>query len=155
MKIVIGADPFAAELKKAIINHLTRKGLMIVDADAGESIPYYVSAQRACCLLQAGQAEKGILLCGTGMGMSIVANKFYGITAACVESVFTAKMCKAINNANVITMGAMVLEESVALEMIDTWLATGFTESLEEHADFLRDAVLCVAQIDKENRIGS
>jgi ribose 5-phosphate isomerase B len=148
MKIVIGADPFAAELKKAIVKHLSGKGIEIIDADAGESIPYYESAQRACRMIQAGQADKGILLCGTGMGMAIVANKFSGITAACVESVFAAKMCKAINNAAVLTMGAMIVGEAMALHMVDAWLTTKFTEGLEPHADFLRQAVKCVAEID-------
>jgi len=152
MKITVGADPFAVGLKKAVVNHLVGKGVEVIDADAGESIPYYESAQRACRLIQSGKADKGILLCGTGMGMSIVANKFDGITAACVESVFSAKMCKAINNANVLTMGAMILGEFMALQMVDIWLSTKFTEGLEVHEDFLRNAVSCVAQIDKSNR---
>ena len=84
--------------------------------------------------------------------MSIVANKFAGITAACVESVFAAKMCKAINDANVLTLGAMILGEAMALHMVDAWLATAFTEGLEAHAAFLREAVRQVAQTDAANR---
>ena len=152
MKITVGADPFALGLKKAVIAHLAGQGIEVVDADAGESIPYYESAQRACRLIQSGAADKGILLCGTGMGMSIVANKFAGITAACVESVFAARMCKAINDANVLTLGAMILGEAMALQMVDAWLTTAFTEGLEPHAAFLREAVRQVAQTDAANR---
>ncbi|MFA5206295.1 MAG: RpiB/LacA/LacB family sugar-phosphate isomerase [Lentisphaeria bacterium] len=153
MKITVGADPFALELKNAVIAHLAGKGIEVVDADAGESIPYYESAQRACRLIQSGAADKGILLCGTGMGMAIVANKFAGITAACVESVFAAKMCKAVNHANVLTLGAMILGKAMALQMVDVWLATAFTEGLEAHAAFLREAVRQVAQIDAAARV--
>jgi len=114
MKIVIGADPFAKDLKQAIVKHLKTKNIEVIDAEAeiqeGQDT-YYDSAQRASKIIQDGRAEKGILLCGTGMGVSIVANKFKGITAACVESVFAAKMCKAINNANVLTFGAMIVGE--------------------------------------------
>ena len=152
MKIVVGADPFALELKKAVVAHLVGKGIEVIDADAGESIPYYDSAQRACRLIQAGQADKGILMCGTGMGMSIVANKHEGITAACVESVFAAKMCKAINDANVLTLGAMIVGNFMAVQMVDAWLSTTFTAGLEAHAEFLRTAVTRVAKIDQANR---
>ncbi len=152
MSIVIGADPFAVKLKQAIITHLKQKGMEVIDADSGEELPYYESAQRACRLIRDGKADRGILLCGTGMGMSIVANKFEGITAACVESVFTAGMCSAINNANVITMGAMVVGEFMALQMVDAWLNTEFTAGLEQYADFLRNAVARVGEIDKDNR---
>lgn len=148
MRIAVGADTFAQGLKHAAIKHLESRGIEVVDADGGKEIPYYESACKACGLIQAGKADKGLLFCGTGMGMSIVANKHAGIFAACVESVFAAKMCKAINDANVLCLGQMVFGEFMALQAIDAWLDTKFTEGLEPHAEFLHGAVEAVAEVD-------
>lgn len=153
MKVVIGADPFASSLKSSLVAFLEEKeGIEVIDADNGEEIPYYESAKNACEILQRGEAEKGILLCGTGAGMSIVANKFSGVYAVCTESVFAAKMCKAINNANVLTMGAMIVGEFMARQMVEAWLDTAFTEGLDEFKDFLEQAVGNVSAIDKAAR---
>ena len=153
MKIVIAADPFALELKDALIAHLKKKGHEVQDvgATADNQVPYYDGAAAACGLLQEGKADRGLLLCGTGMGMSIVANKFKGITAACVESVWAAQMCRAINNANVLCMGAMIWGQWMACAAVDAFLETGHTEGLEQFADFLKDAEKKVADIEAEN----
>lgn len=74
------------------------------------------------------------------MGMSIVANRFPGVVGACVESVFATKMCRAINNANALCLGAMIWGEWMAKEAVDVFLSTGFTEGLDPLADFLKDA---------------
>jgi len=84
--------------------------------------------------------------------MCIIANKFAGIRAVAVESVFTAARAKAINDANVITMGAMVVGPEMVAEMADVWLSTKFTEGLEELASFLTDAKKAVDGIDRANR---
>ena len=153
MKIVIAADSFALELKDALIAHLKKKGHEVQDvgATADNQVPYYDGAAAACGLLQEGKADRGLLLCGTGMGMSIVANKFKGITAACVESVWAAQMCRAINNANVLCMGAMIWGQWMACAAVDAFLETGHTEGLEQFADFLKDAEKKVADIEAEN----
>ena len=150
MKIAIGADPFALGLKRAAVAHLERRGIEVVDADEGKEIPYYESARKACRLIEAGKADKAILFCGTGVGMSITANKHAGIFAACVESVFAAKMCKAINDANVLCMGQMVVGEFMAMQAIDAWLDTRFTEGLEQYTEFLHGAVKAVVEMDAE-----
>jgi len=150
MKIAVGADPFALGLKRAAVTHLERRGIEVLDADEGKEIPYYESARKACRLIESGKADKAVLFCGTGMGMSISANKHAGIHAACVESVFAAKMCKAINDANVLCMGQMVMGEVMAMQAIDAWLDTGFTEGLEQHAEFLHGAVKAVREMDVE-----
>ena len=84
--------------------------------------------------------------------MCIAANKFPGIFAVSVESVFAAARAKAINNANVITMGAMIVGEAMACEMADAWLNTKFTQGLENLSGFLHQAEQAVIKIDRENR---
>lgn len=150
MKIVVAADPFAVELKDAVKEHLEKKGHEVADVGAvkGADMPYFDAAPAAAKLLQEGKAERAILFCGTGAGMSIVANKFKGVSAVCVESVFSAKMARAINNSNVITMGAMIVAPWMAKEMVDVWMETKHTEGLEEFAGFLKDACAKVNSLD-------
>ncbi|MGL6197271.1 MAG: RpiB/LacA/LacB family sugar-phosphate isomerase [Thermoguttaceae bacterium] len=154
MKIVVAADPFALKLGDAIIEHLKSKGYDVVNvgATAEKSIPYFDSAQIACKMLQDKKADRAILICGTGMGMSIIANKFHGVTAACVESIFAAQMCRAINNANALCLGGMIWGDYMALQAVDAFLTTNITDGLPEFADFLKMAEKKVEAIDNENR---
>ncbi|MDR0336293.1 MAG: RpiB/LacA/LacB family sugar-phosphate isomerase [Planctomycetaceae bacterium] len=140
--ILIAADPFAVALKEALSAHLREKGYDVLDLGATpeKEIPYFESAPNVCKTIQSGKADQAILLCGTGMGMSIVANRFKGIVAAVVESVFAAKMSRVINNANVLCLGAMIWGDWMAKEAVDAFLTTKFTEGLEPLADFLKDA---------------
>ena len=142
MKIVIAADPFAVALKDALFAHLKEKGHDVTDVGATQAkeIPYYDSAPVACKMLQEGKAERAVLLCGTGMGMSIVANRFKGVVASVVESVFAAGMCRSINNANTLCLGSMIWGEMMAKEAVDVFLTRKFTQGLEQFADFLKDA---------------
>jgi len=153
MNIVISADPFALDLKDSIIKHLTEGGHKVTDVGAtkDKEMAYYDGSAAACKMIQAGKADRGILLCGTGMGMAIVANKFRGVTASCVESVYAAQMARAINDSNVLTMGAMFIAPWKANAMVDAWMTTKHTEGLEPFADFLKDAVKKVNAIDKAN----
>ncbi|MDO4569848.1 MAG: RpiB/LacA/LacB family sugar-phosphate isomerase [Planctomycetia bacterium] len=141
-KIIIAADPFAVDLKDSVVKDLASKGYEIVDVGATKenAIPYYEGCVAACKLLQQDKTARGILFCGTGMGMSIVANRFDGIHASVVESVFAAKMCRAINNANVLCLGAMIWGDWMAKEAINVFLNTKFTEGLDGLEDFLKDA---------------
>ncbi len=141
-KILVAADPYAVSLKDAVVAHLKEKGYGVIDfsASQGHARPYYESAVAVCRAMQAGQAERAILFCGTGMGMSIVANRFKGVTASVVESVYAAKMCRAINNANVLCLGQMIWGADMAKEAVNVFLSTGFTQGLEPIAGFLRDA---------------
>lgn len=150
MKIVFAADPFALSLKKAIVKHLQDKGHEVIDLGATETdeIPYFESCQAACRALQAGQAQRGVLLCGTGMGMSMIANRFDGVRAAVVESVFAAKMCRAINDANVLCLGAMIWGDWMACEALDAFLNTQLADGLEPLADFLKKAAETVEKIN-------
>ncbi|MDR0870869.1 MAG: RpiB/LacA/LacB family sugar-phosphate isomerase [Planctomycetaceae bacterium] len=147
-KIIVAADPFAIALKDAVVAHLKEKGYDVIDLGARKvdgnpklaEIPYFESCPAACKAIQDGKASRGILFCGTGMGMSVIANRFKGIVASVVESVFAAKMCRSINNANVLCLGAMIWGDWMANEAVDTFLNTKFTEGLEPLADFLKDA---------------
>jgi ribose 5-phosphate isomerase B len=140
LPIVIAADPFAKTLKDAIVTHLNEKGYKVLDLGTPEDLPYYDGAVAACRTIQSGKAERAILLCGTGMGVAVIANRFKGIVASVVESVFAARMCRAINNANVLCLGSMIWGDWMAKEAVDAFLCTQFTEGLEPLADYLRDA---------------
>ncbi len=149
MKIVVTADPFAVTLKNAIVQHLTELGHTVIDVGATETneIPYFESCPKACKVIQDGEAERGIFLCGTGMGMAIIANRFPGVRASVVESVFAAKMCRAINDANVLCLGAMIWGDWMANEAVDTFLKTNLADGLETLSDFLHSAAKTVEQI--------
>lgn len=155
MKIAIGADPFAYGLKKAVAQHLENRGVEVVDMDSYTETPYYEVAEKAAREISAGNADGAVLFCGTGAGMAIVANKICGVRAVCVESVFAAKKAKAINDANAITMGAMIVGEAMACEMVDAWLDTKFAEGFEQLREFLESARGQVGEIDAANRADS
>ncbi len=152
MKLAIGADPFAYGLKKAVAQHLENRGVEVVDMDSYAETPYYEVAEKAAREISAGNADGAVLFCGTGAGMAIVANKICGVRAVCVESVFAAKKAKAINDANAITMGAMIVGEAMACEMVDAWLDTKFAEGFEQLREFLESARGQVGEIDAANR---
>ena len=155
MKLVIGADPFAYGLKKAVAQHLENRGVEVVDMASYAETPYYEVAEKAAREISAGNADGAVLFCGTGAGMAIVANKICGVRAVCVESVFAAKKAKAINDANAITMGAMIVGEAMACEMVDAWLDTKFAEGFEQLREFLESARGQVGKIDAANRADS
>jgi ribose 5-phosphate isomerase B len=142
MKIIIAADPFALSLKQPVVAYLKEKGHELIDLGATEekTIPYYESCVTACQALQAGTGDRAILMCGTGMGMAVIANRFKGITAAVVESVFAARMCRAINNANVLCLGSMIWGEWMAREAVEAFLTTNLADGLPQFADFLKEA---------------
>ena len=151
MKIVVGSDPWGFELKTAIKEHLVKQGHEVIDAGgqtADDQAPYWETASKAARTIQEGKAERGILFCGTGMGMAIVANKFKGIVASVVESEVSAKLCRAINNANVLTMGGLLATSFLATKAVDAFLTTKHTEGFEVHTEFLKKALQEVARID-------
>lgn len=153
--IVIGADPFAVELKDDIAAYLKELGLEYIDVGSlkdKSEVPYYEVAAAAAKKIQSGEASRGILFCGTGMGMAIVANKFSGVIASVVESVYAAELSSAINNANVLTMGAMLVAPWKGRKMVDAWLNTKHTQGLEPFAEFLKQAVKEVEAIDQSQR---
>jgi ribose 5-phosphate isomerase B len=148
--ILVAADPFAVGLKNAVVKHLEERGFAVKDLGAtakNKDKPYFESAVDVSRALQKGEAKRAFLFCGTGMGMSMVANRFAGVRAAVVESVFAAKMCRAINDANVLCLGAMIWGDWMACEAVDVFPNTNLGDGLEDLKEFLQEAAKTVAKI--------
>lgn len=126
--IVLGADHGGFELKNIIKAHLESKGYTTIDVgtNAPDSCNYPVFASRLCQKIQNGEAELGILVCGTGIGMSMAANKHKGIRAACCSDTFSARLTRLHNNANVLCLGARVLGQGLALDLVDNFVNAEF-----------------------------
>lgn len=156
MKIIIGSDKSGFTLKEFLKPALTQLGYTVEDMgtlNVEEPKPFFVVAPAVARAIGEGVAEKAILICGTGMGMSQVANKYHGILAACCESVYSARMCRAVNNSNVLCMGGWVTANEMGLEMAKAFLSTNHTEGLEEwRQEFLKKALVEVGQIDDAQR---
>lgn len=128
-KFVIASDHGGLELKNAIVDYLSDiEGVVLEDLGtiSDDSVDYPDYGIRVARTVSCGEADKGILICGTGIGMSIVANKFPSIRAALVTDDFTARMSKEHNNANVLVMGGRVLNPSQATQMVRIWLESEF-----------------------------
>ena len=128
MKIAIASDHAGCELKESIAAFLKEKGIDVTDygVDNPESVDYPDYGIKVADSVSKGRAEMGILSCGTGIGMSIVANKFPNVRAALCYDMYTARMSRLHNDANILVLGGRLLEKEVALLMVDTWLKTGF-----------------------------
>jgi len=123
-KFVIASDHGGLALKEAICSYLQEKGVEIDDLGTmtDDSVDYPDYGIKVARAVSTGEADKGILICGTGIGMSIVANKFPGIRAALITDDFTARMSKEHNNANIIVMGGRILSSDQARKMVQVWL---------------------------------
>jgi len=131
MKIALGADSYGLVLKESIKKYLIGQNYKIKDHgvnEASDNTPYYDTADVVSRSVSNGQYDRAILVCGTGMGMSIISNKHPGIYAAVCESTFVAEKSRSINNSNILTLGSMVTTEDVAKNIVDVWLRTEFTE---------------------------
>jgi len=126
--IIIGSDHGGLALKTALNSYLKRRGYEVADAgtNGDASVDYPDFGQKVAETVIAGEAELGILICGTGIGMSITANKFPGIRAALVTDVFMARMAKEHNNANILVLGGRVLVEQKACDLVGAWLDATF-----------------------------
>jgi ribose 5-phosphate isomerase B len=122
--IAVGSDHGGLELKDAILAALAARGLDVDDygTDNGDSVDYPDFAEKVAAAVSRGDVELGILVCGTGIGMSIVANKFPGVRAALATDEFMAQMAKEHNNANVLVLGGRVLAKDLAVKMVNLWL---------------------------------
>ena len=154
MKVIIGSDKSGFSLKEAIKAHLIEQGHEVTDGgtlDLDNVKPYFVTAAAVAPRVAGGEFGKGILICGTGAGMAIVANKYKGVYAMPCGDTYDARMCRAINDANIMTMGGWKLAPEVAIEMTDIFLSTDFTQGLEPwRQDFLKGAKVTVAELEKE-----
>jgi ribose 5-phosphate isomerase B len=125
---LIASDHGGLELKEAVKRCLRERNIEVQDLGAmnNDSVDYPDFGEQVARAVSRGEAEKGILICGTGIGMSIVANKFPGIRAALISDEFTARMSKEHNDANIIVMGGRVQNPEQACRMVGTWLDAAF-----------------------------
>lgn len=128
MKIALGADHAGFELKEKIKQYLLEKGITVDDrgTNSPQSVDYPDYAFRVAEEVAAGKADSGILVCGSGIGMSIAANKVHGVRAAHVTSEMEAQLSREHNDANILTVGGRVLDEATARKIVDRWLKTDF-----------------------------
>lgn len=128
MKIAIGCDHGGLEHKDAIVKHLRDRGFEVKDSGIYElhSVDYPDIAVKVCADITSGECERGILVCGTGIGMSLAANKIKGIRAAVCSDHFSAKYTRLHNNSNILCMGGRVIGIGTALELVDLFVDTEF-----------------------------
>ena len=126
--LALACDHGGLELKEAVKAHLSKKGVEFRDfgTNTTDSCDYPIFAQLACDAVVGGECEKALLFCGTGIGISMAANKVKGIRAAVCSDYFSAKMTRMHNNANVLCLGGRVLGTGLACELVDVFLATEF-----------------------------
>ncbi|RLI97635.1 MAG: ribose 5-phosphate isomerase B [Candidatus Aenigmatarchaeota archaeon] len=126
--IALGSDHAGFGLKEKIKQYLEKKGLEIKDYGcfSEESVDYPDYAEKVARAVSSNEAEKGILICGTGIGMSIAANKISGIRAAVCWDEKSAEMSRRHNDANILCIGARLIDQELALRIVDVWLSTGF-----------------------------
>jgi ribose 5-phosphate isomerase B len=146
MKIALGADHAGYELKDQIKLHLQERGIDVRDegTSSPESVDYPDFARAVAHDVSEQRVDLGILVCGSGIGMAIAANKVHGIRAAKVDTEYEAEMSRQHNDANVLTLGARILKPEEALRIVDKWLATQFAGGRHERR------VEKIAAIEKE-----
>lgn len=132
MKIAIASDHAGKELKSLVSDYLSLTSHSVLDygvsIDSEGSVDYPDFADVVASEVSSGRADRGVLICGTGIGMCITANKFPGIRAAVVYDEFTARMCRAHNDANIFCLGARTVNPSRAIDFLKIWLATEFED---------------------------
>ena len=142
MKIAIGNDHSALELKAIVIKHLEDNGHTVVDygTHTAESCDYPVYGEKVALAIKNNEAELGILICGTGIGISLAANKVPGIRAAVCSEPYSAKMTRAHNNANILAFGARVVGQDLAKMIVDAFVNTKFEgERHQRRVDMLTE----------------
>ena len=153
--LAIASDLSGFPLKCAIIEFLAgRDDIEVIDfgiESAAAPKPYSQQAPKVAKAIQSGKADRGILICGTGQGMAIVANKFKGIYACVADSIFSGERAKIINNANVITMGGWITAPFLGVQIVEAWLSVAFVQKMEFKRDFLTEQFQVVKGIEEEN----
>jgi ribose 5-phosphate isomerase B len=135
MKVALGSDKSGFLLKEAIKQYLKDNGIPFDDlgtTDLDSPKGYFVVAPLVAGKVQAGEYDRAILICGTGAGMSVVANKYKGVYAVACESVYTAKMARAINNAQILCMGGWIVAPEMGVKMAEAFLTTEWLQDLED-----------------------
>ncbi len=122
MTIILGADPAAYDLKEGIKAYLLAEGHQVSDVTPQGPLPFQEVAVSVATGVQSGAFSRGIALCGTGMGVSIICNKHRGVYAALCESVYQARRAKTVNNTNVLCMGGFIVGTEMGVEMTRAWM---------------------------------
>ena len=128
MRIAIGNDHAATDMKLEIMEHLRGQGHEVINVgtDGYDSVDYPVYAKKVCDQVNSGEAERGIAICGTGVGISIACNKVDGIRAVCCSEPFSAKLSRQHNDTNVLCFGARVVGPELAKMIVDEWMQAEF-----------------------------
>ena len=128
MKLAIGNDHVAIDMKKEVKEYLESKGIEVIDVgtNSSERFNYPVSGYKVAKLVTSGEVDGGVLICGTGVGISLAANKVHGIRACVCSDPYTAKLSKQHNNTNIIAFGARVIGIETAKMIVDEWLAARY-----------------------------
>ena len=154
MKLVIGSDKSGFALKQALRAFLDCEGIEYDDLGTQSpenGKPYFEVASAVAKKLQDKTYDRAVLICGTGAGMCITANKFKGVHAVVCESVYTASMCRAINDANVLCLGGWVIAPEMGIELVKAFLSRDFLEGLEPwRQEFLSNAKEKLSLIEDE-----
>ncbi|MBW1739872.1 MAG: ribose 5-phosphate isomerase B [Deltaproteobacteria bacterium] len=128
MKIIIGCDHAGYSMKEKVKTHLHERGIEVEDVGthSEESVDYTDYGIKVARKVSDGTFERGILICGTGLGMSMVANRFRGVRAALANDLFSAIMSRRHNNSNILVMGGRLIGDVLALQLVDAWIETPF-----------------------------
>jgi len=145
--IAIGADHAGFKLKEFVKKFLQEKGFEVIDVGtySEERCHYPIYAQKVAGLVSQGEVEKGILICGSGIGMSIVANKFKGVRAALCHNIYSAKYSRLHNDSNILCLGGRVTGEDLTKEIVETWLNTPFEGGRH------KERLMLINQIEEKN----
>lgn len=150
-RILVGADPIGRPLKDAVCEGLKSDGYEIIDVGSSEEndVDYYRVGDEVGRRMAAHEFERALLFCGTGMGVNIVANKYPGVYCGLCESVTSARLCRTINNCNVLSMGALLITPYMAEQMVKAFLETPFTKNFDlAKPEFLRQALEEIKKIE-------
>ncbi len=128
MKIVIGADHAGFPMKEKVKAYLQERGAVVEDVGTytEDSVDYTDFGRKVAAKVSEGASDRGILICGTGLGMSMVANRFRGVRAALANDLFSAIMSRRHNDSNILVMGGRLIGDALALQLVETWLETPF-----------------------------
>lgn len=148
MKIAIGCDEMGYELKQTLIARLKEKNIAFTDFGSfeDEKVLYPSIAEKVALEVKNNDYDRGILICGTGIGMAITANKIHGIRAAQIHDSYSAERARKSNDAHIMTMGALVIGTSLAVSLLDTWLDSDFSGGRSQAKVDLME------EIDQKNR---
>jgi ribose 5-phosphate isomerase B len=154
-RVAIVSDKSGYPLKSTVAEYLaTRDDVEVIDFGlngSDESEPYDAQAPKVARAIQKGEADCGVLICGTGQGMGIVANKFKGVYAVVADSIFAAERGKIINNANALTMGGWITAPFLGVQIVKAWLDAEFTVGMDDRAEWLKAACGRVQEVEAAN----